>query len=59
MFEAIGSVLGWIFQAIVSTVIVDWVSNYLRRRREQSEAANNRVVTVEKVEKIEKQSPPR
>ncbi len=53
MLEAIGSVLGWIFQAIVTTVIVDWVSNYLRRRRERAEAANanTRIVTVEKVEK--------
>ncbi len=55
MFGFIGTVFGWIFQAIVTTVVVDWVANYLRRRREQAEAARTPIVTVEKP--AEKQLP--
>ncbi len=55
MFGAIGNVLQWIFQAIVTTVVVDWVANYLRRRRERAEAANRGILTVEKP--VEKQLP--
>lgn len=50
MLGAIGSVFTWIFQAIVTTVVVDWVANYLRRRRERAEAARSHIVTVEKPE---------
>jgi hypothetical protein len=55
MFGVIGQVFGWIFQAIVTTVVVDWVANYLRRRREQAEAAKSHIVTVERP--VERQLP--
>ncbi len=56
MWGAISSVFGWIFQAIVTTVVVDWVANFLRRRRERAEAAQRgMIVTVEKP--VDKQLP--
>ncbi len=48
MFGAISSIFGWIFQAIITTVVADWVVHYLQRRRERAEAAKSNILTVEK-----------
>jgi uncharacterized membrane protein YhiD involved in acid resistance len=38
MFGAIGTVLGWVFQAIVTTVVVEIVMGFFRRARERAAA---------------------
>jgi predicted lipid-binding transport protein (Tim44 family) len=39
MFTAVRTVLSWIFQAIVTTVVVELVMGYFRRARERAAAA--------------------
>ncbi len=29
---AVGSVFRWVFQAIITTAVVNWLTDYLRRR---------------------------
>jgi hypothetical protein len=36
MFTAVRTILGWIFQAIVTTVVVELVMGYFRRARERA-----------------------
>jgi predicted lipid-binding transport protein (Tim44 family) len=39
MFTGVRTILGWIFQAIVTTVVVELVMGYFRRARERAAAA--------------------